>query len=52
MARGYMPTRTRSAHWIAHEGFRDAISRHLEYEDAAMDDYYQQLMDSQPYKRD
>ncbi len=51
IARGYMPTRTRSAHWLVHEGFRDAIRRHLEYEDAALDDYYQQLMGSQPYRK-
>ena len=51
IARGFMPTRTRSAHWIADERFRNAIRRHLEYEARAMDDYYQQLITSQPYKR-
>ena len=50
IARGFMPTRTFSAHWIAHEGFRDAIRKHLEHEANAMDDYYQQLIASQPYK--
>ena len=50
IARGFMPTRTFSAHWIAHEGFRDAIRQHLEFEANAMDDYYQQLIASQPYK--
>ncbi len=51
IARGFMPTRTFSAHWVAHEGFRDAIRQHLEHESAAMDDYYQQLIASQPYKK-
>ena len=51
IARGFMPTQTFSAHWIAHEGFRNAIHQHLEYEAAAMDDYYQQLIASQPYKQ-
>jgi predicted N-acyltransferase len=51
IARGFMPTRTWSAHWIAHEGFRQAIRRHLEYEASAMDDYYQQLLASQPYRQ-
>jgi predicted N-acyltransferase len=51
IARGFMPKQTCSAHWIAHEGFRQAIRQHLEYEAAAMDDYYQQLITSQPYKR-
>jgi predicted N-acyltransferase len=50
IARGFMPTRTFSAHWIAHQGFRDAIRKHLEFEANAMDDYYQQLIASQPYK--
>ena len=50
IARGFMPTQTFSAHWIAHEGFRKAIHQHLEVEAAAMDDYYQQLIASQPYK--
>jgi hypothetical protein len=47
-----MPTRTFSAHWIAHDGFRQAIRQHLEFETSAMDDYYQQLIASQPYKKD
>jgi predicted N-acyltransferase len=50
IARGFMPTRTFSAHWIPHPGFRDAIRQHLEHEAAAMDDYYQQLVSSQPFK--
>ena len=52
IARGFMPTQTLSAHWIADEGFRQAIGRHLEYEASAMDDYYQQLVASQPYRQD
>jgi predicted N-acyltransferase len=51
IARGFMPTRTFSAHWVAHEGFRSAIREHLAYEASAMDDYYQQLMLTQPYKQ-
>jgi predicted N-acyltransferase len=51
IARGFLPTRTRSAHWIAHEGFRGAIRQHLDFEAAAMDDYYQQLIASQPFKQ-
>jgi predicted N-acyltransferase len=51
IARGFLPTRTWSAHWIADDGFRNAIRQHLDYEAAAMDDYYQQLIASQPFKR-
>jgi len=32
LARGYLPTHTYSAHWIAHEGFRNAIDDFLETE--------------------
>ncbi len=52
IARGFLPTRTASAHWIAHDGFRDALRRHLDHEASAMDDYYQQLLASQPYRQD
>lgn len=52
IARGFMPTQTFSAHWIAHDGFRQAIRQHLKYEASAMEDYYQQLIASQPYKHD
>jgi predicted N-acyltransferase len=51
IARGFMPTRTFSAHWIAHQGFRNAIRQHLEHEASAMDDYYQQLISAQPFKQ-
>ncbi len=51
IARGFMPTRTYSAHWIAHEAYRNAISQHLSHESRVLDDYYQQLMSSQPYKQ-
>jgi len=50
IARGFLPTRTFSAHWIAHDGFRTALRQHLDHEARAMDDYYQQLMASQPYR--
>ena len=51
IARGFMPTRTVSAHWIAHDGFREALREHLDHEARVMDDYYQQLMSSQPYRQ-
>jgi len=39
LARGFAPSLTRSAHWLAHEGFRDAVARHLERERAAVAAY-------------
>jgi predicted N-acyltransferase len=35
MARGFLPTRTWSAHWLAHPSFADAVERFLEREAAA-----------------
>ncbi len=32
LQRGYLPQPTYSAHWIAHEGFREAVSRFLDQE--------------------
>lgn len=34
IARGYQPQATYSAHWIAHQGFRDAVANYLERERA------------------
>lgn len=48
--RGFLPIKTRSAHWIAHEGFRSAISEFLGREAQAMDDYGDELMEANPYK--
>jgi len=39
IARGFEPTRTCSAHWLAHPGFADAVARYLERERAAVDEY-------------
>ena len=32
LARGYRPTHTYSAHWIAHQGLRDAVDDFLQQE--------------------
>jgi len=32
LARGYMPVTTHSAHWIEHEGLRNAVADYLEHE--------------------
>ena len=39
IARGFEPTRTTSAHWLEHAGFREAVARYLQRERAAVDDY-------------
>jgi predicted N-acyltransferase len=50
MARGFLPTKTWSAHWLAHPGFADAIERFLEREQGGIDDYIDELHDRNPFK--
>lgn len=50
IARGFLPTRTCSAHWIAHDGFRQAIGDFLQREHQALLRYGEELMTSSPYK--
>lgn len=37
LARGYLPARTHSAHWIAHSSFREAVERYLDEERVYVD---------------
>ncbi len=50
MARGLMPVRTQSAHWIAEPEFARAIGAHLEQEGGAIDSYMDELDDRSPFK--
>ena len=50
MARGFLPTRTWSAHWLKHPAFADAIERFLERERGGIDDYIDELNDRTPFK--
>ncbi len=50
MARGFLPTRTWSAHWLAHPSFADAIERFLEREKGGIDDYMDELNERNPFK--
>jgi len=52
VARGFLPTPTWSAHWIAHEGFREAIARFLDQETQAMNAYIREMTDHSPYRTD
>jgi hypothetical protein len=51
MARGFLPTRTWSAHWLAHPSFSDAIERFLEREKGGIDDYMDELNERTPFRR-
>ncbi len=48
--RGFSPTKTRSAHWVADTNFSHAIQDFLHREANAMDNYGSLLSESSPYK--
>ncbi len=50
--RGFIPTKTWSAHWIADPQFRDAISRYLVQETEMMEAQCQHLMQYVPFHRE
>ena len=52
LARGYMPTPTYSAHWIADPGLRRAIARYLQDERAAVAESIAELATFGPYRKD
>lgn len=49
LARGFLPTRTRSFHWIADSRFREAIAHAVAQEAEALNDYRDELMTHSPY---
>ncbi len=50
LARGYRPSHTYSAHWIVHDGFRDAVGRYLEEERAHVAEEIDYLEQFSPFK--
>lgn len=48
--RGYLPTPTWSAHWIAHDGLRRAVGRFLEVERPAVEAEMAALAEESPYR--
>jgi hypothetical protein len=48
--RGFLPTFTHSAHWIAHLGFRQAIADFLARETPAVREYARELLQHSPYR--
>jgi predicted N-acyltransferase len=51
LVRGYLPCATYSAHWIANEGFRDAIENYLERETRQVDWEIEALGSHSPFRR-
>lgn len=50
IARGFLPTKTWSAHWIAHPQFRESINNFLQHETSGMLDYIGELNEHSPFK--
>lgn len=50
IARGFVPSRTWSAHWISHPGFRDAIGDFLRRETPLVERYRLEMAAHSPYK--
>jgi predicted N-acyltransferase len=51
LARGYMPVTTHSAHYIAHPGFRKAVSDYLIHERKEVDAVQDYLDDHSPFRK-
>ncbi len=50
MARGLMPVRTASAHWLAHPAFENAIADFLAREGRGIEAYVDELREHSPFK--
>jgi len=51
LARGFLPSTTWSAHWLAHPQFSRAIEEFLQREAGGVDHYMDELNDSSPFKQ-
>lgn len=52
ISRGFLPSLTWSAHWIADEGFREAIARYLVNEHDVVMDYSRDMQQYSPYRKE
>lgn len=50
ISRGFLPVLTRSAHWLVHTGFREAVADFLRRETPAVEDYARELAQHSPYR--
>jgi uncharacterized protein len=50
LARGFLPVKTQSAHWLAHPEFSDAVERFLEREHQGIARYVDELNERSPFK--
>ena len=50
IARGFLPAKTWSAHWIADERFKTAIKQFLQHETGGMEHYIAELHEHSPFR--
>ena len=50
LARGFLPVTTRSAHWLAHPQFAQAVEDYLKSEAGAISEYVEELNERSPFK--
>lgn len=50
ISRGFVPTLTRSSHWVFENGFQQPIANYVEHERSAVVDYIEQQQQRTPYK--
>jgi len=50
--RGFIPTLTRSSHWLASPAFQQAVRQHTLYEQCSVADYMQSVYAHLPYRED
>jgi hypothetical protein len=50
MARGFLPTKTYSAHYLAEAAFSDAVANFLQRETGGIENYFSELDERTPYK--
>ncbi len=51
ISRGFLPTKTVSAHWIAHPEFKTLIKRFTDHEKKMIKEHSDELMQSSPFKK-
>lgn len=51
LARGYVPVTTHSAHWIEHDGLRDAVANYLTHERAEVERIGELLGEHTPFRK-
>ena len=52
LARGFVPQKTYSAHWLAHPQFAAAVETYLGHEGAAIEQHFSELSERSPYRRE